>query len=35
MYRNAKNVGYYMIGKGALAQLGPPRGAGRTGGLFP
>ena len=22
MYRNAKNVGYYMIGKGALAQLG-------------
>ena len=22
MYRNAKNVGYYMIGKGALTQLG-------------
>lgn len=22
MYRNAKNVGYYMIGKGALSQLG-------------
>ncbi|MBQ9407638.1 MAG: iron-containing alcohol dehydrogenase [Desulfovibrio sp.] len=22
MYRNAKNVGYYMIGKGSLAQLG-------------
>ena len=22
MYRNAKNVGYYMIGKGALRQLG-------------
>lgn len=31
MYRNAKNVGYYMIGKGALSQLGdmlkPLRGA--------
>ena len=22
MYRNAKNVGYYMIGSGSLAQLG-------------
>ena len=22
MYRNAKNVGYYMIGKGSLSQLG-------------
>ena len=22
MYRNAKNVGYYMIGQGSLSQLG-------------
>ncbi|MDR3361629.1 MAG: iron-containing alcohol dehydrogenase [Desulfovibrio sp.] len=33
MYRNAKNVGYYMIGRGCLSQLGdilsPLRGAGK------
>lgn len=39
MYRNAKNVGYYMIGKGSLSQLGdllavPAQGAGRAGGVF-
>ncbi len=29
MYRNAKNVGYYMIGKGCLSQLGDLLGARR------
>ena len=30
MYRNAKNVGYYMIGSGSLTQLGDLLGARRA-----
>ncbi|MBO4300685.1 MAG: alcohol dehydrogenase, partial [Desulfovibrio sp.] len=35
MYRNAKNVGYYMIGKGSLAQLGDLLGVRRKAGPGP
>ena len=32
MYRNAKNVGYYMIGQGSLSQLGDLLAARRKAG---